>query len=183
MARKQHQTDEPEVTEIEDISEEKSRTQKKHEAEAAQAIGERLVDLTDSQLKQLDLPEQLFDSIKLAQSIDAHGGKKRQLQFIGKLMRDENLNMEAINNLLARLDGDAAQQIKAFKAIEQWRDKLVAEGDAALGTLLETYPDADVQQLRQYIRNANNKKNEKLATKSKKTIFQYIKQLADESQG
>ncbi|MDH3326149.1 MAG: DUF615 domain-containing protein [Gammaproteobacteria bacterium] len=161
----------------------KSRTQKKHEAEALQVVGARLLELTDSQLMQLDLPEQLFDSIKLAQTIDAHGGKKRQLQFIGKLMRDENLDISAINDLLARLDGDAVLQIKAFKALEQWRDKLVDDGDSALTLLLEKYPQADVQQIRQHIRNANNKKNEKLVKKSKKAIFQYIKQLSEEKQG
>jgi len=161
---------------------EKSRTQKKLEAEAAQVIGERLVGLSVAQLNQLDLPETLSDSIKLAQSIQSHGGKKRQLQFIGKLMRDENLDMAAIKLLLSRLDGAASAETKAFKAIEQWREKLIGGGNDVVSLFLESFPQADTQQLRQLIRNANNKKNEKLVTKSKKAIFQYIKQLSQTDQ-
>jgi len=164
-----------------DEFQEKSRTQKKHEAEAAQVIGERLVGLMDSKLIQLDLPEILFDAIKKAQTINAHGGKKRQLQFIGKLMRDENLDMNAINNLLVRIDGNAALQTKAFKEIEEWRDKLISGGNDAVNLLLESYPMADAQQIRQLVRNASSKKNEALAKKSKKTIFQVVKELIEEN--
>ncbi|HFD33035.1 MAG TPA: DUF615 domain-containing protein [Gammaproteobacteria bacterium] len=173
MDNTQPEHDEPEI---------KSRTQKKREAEALQAIGERLVGLSDKQLKQLNLPETLFDSIKQAQSIHAHGGKKRQLQYIGKLMRDENLDMDSITHLLAQIDTQASAENQAFKAIEQWRDRLVEEGNQAVSLLLEQYPQADVQQIRQLVRNANNKKNEKLAKKSKKAIFQLIKQLMTDNQ-
>ena len=155
---------------------EKSRTQKKHDAESVQAIGERLVGLTDFQLNQLDLPETLYDAIKLAQTINSHGGKKRQLQFIGKLMRDEFLDMDAIHLLLSRIDGVASAETKAFKELEHWRDKLIDGGNAAVSELFESHPDADIQQVRQWVRNANNKKNEKLAKKSNKALFQLIKQ-------
>ena len=157
----------------------KSRTEKKYEAEALQVVGERLVELRDTHLKQLELPETLYDSIKLAQKIDAHGGKKRQLQFIGKLMRDELLDMDAINLLLSRIDSAASAENKTFKALEQWRDKLVEGGKDEMSLFLESFPQADMQQLRQLIRNSSNKKNEKLAKKSKKTLFQFIKQLSE----
>lgn len=160
----------------------KSRTEKKHEAEALQVIGERLVGLTDSQLIKLDLPETLFDSIKLAQGIHSHGGKKRQLQYIGKLMRDDLLDMDSINLFLSRMDKVASEETKAFKAIEQWRDKLIDGGNDAVNQFLASFPDADIQQIRQLVRNANNKKNEKLAKKSRKAIFQFVKQLSDVSQ-
>ncbi len=159
---------------------EKSRTEKKHEAEALQVLGERLIGLTNSQLNQLDLPESLFDAIKLAQTIKSHGGKKRQIQFIGKLMRDELLDVGAMNLLFSRVDGVASAESKAFKAIEQWRDKLVDGGNDSISLFLESFPNADIQQLRQLARNASNKKNEKLAKKSKKVLFQFIKQLTDE---
>ena len=156
-----------------------SKSQKKREAEAAQSLGERLVTLNESQLKQLDLPETLYDAVKEAQSIHAYGGKKRQLQFIGKLMRDENLDTEGINRLFARIDGAALENKQAFKAIEQWRDKLVEQGDEAVSLLLDKYPQTDAQQIRQLVRNANNKKNEKLAQKSKKALFQTVKQIIE----
>ncbi len=161
----------------------KSRTRKKQEAEAAQAIGERLVTLTQKQLNQLDLPELLTDSIIQAKTIHAHGGKKRQLQFIGKLMRDEKLDMTAINQLLERLDGDTASQTAAFKKIELWRDKLLAGSNDVISEFLHEYQNVDAQLLRQTIRNSNQSKNEKLAKKSKKLIFQFIKQSIEESKG
>ena len=69
-----------------------SRTQKKQEAEAAQDLGERLLELSTKQLKSLDLQENLYDAVVEAKNIKAHGGRKRQLQFIGKLMRHTELD-------------------------------------------------------------------------------------------
>ncbi len=159
---------------------EKSRTEKKREAEALQVTGERLVGLTDAQLEQLDLPETLFDSIKLAQAIKSHGGKKRQMQFIGKLMRDEQLDIEAINLFFLRLGGAVSSESKAFKAIEQWRDTLLEGGKEALNRFLVAFPHADIQQLRQLLRNASHPKNDKLVKKSRKALFHYIKQLSED---
>jgi len=153
----------------------KSRTQLKREAENAQALGERLLDLNDKQLKSLKLDEGLMDAIMLAKSIKAHGGRKRQLQYIGKLMRVTDL--EPITQYFDQLDNKHNLDVSKFKALENWRDKLVAGGNAVVHELKEKHPELDEQKLRQLVRNAANNKNEKLATKSKRAIFQYLKEI------
>lgn len=152
-----------------------SRTQKKHQAEAIQDIGERLLGVSTKQLKTLDLPENLFDAVQLAKKIRAHGGRKRQLQFIGKLMRHTDTGK--IESYFEILDSKHYANDAKFKHMEVWRDRLVEEGNDAVQAFQLAYSEVDVQQLRQLVRNAKNTKNEKLALKSKRAIFQCIKEV------
>jgi len=152
-----------------------SRTQKKHAAEAAQDLGERLLDISNKQLQSLNLPENLYDAVQEAKNIKAFGGRKRQLQYIGKLMR--NIELDHIVAFFDQLDNKNYALNAKFKNMEDWRDRLVSEGNDAVQAFQAEHPDADTQQLRQLVRNANNKKNEKLALKSKRAIFQYVKEI------
>ena len=152
-----------------------SRTQKKHEAEAAQELGERLLEISNKQLKALNLPESLYDAVQEAKNIKAFGGRKRQLQYIGKLMR--NIELGNIIEFFEQLDHKNYAQNTKFKNMEDWRDRLINEGNDAVQVFQAEYPEVDIQQLRQLIRNANNKKNEKLALKSKRAIFQFVKDI------
>jgi len=155
---------------------EKSRTQKKHEADAAQELGERLLTLTDKQLKKLQLDESLLEAVFLAKEIKAYGGKKRQLQYIGKLMR--HLDILPIEQFFAEQDDQHKLANAKFKVLENWRDKLIEQGVSVVPELEQEFPGLDAQKLRQLVRNATNKKNEKLALKSKRAIFQYLKELS-----
>ena len=152
-----------------------SRTQKKQVAEDAQDLGERLLTLSNKQLKSLDLPENLYDAVVAANNIKAHGGLKRQLQFIGKLMR--HIEIDDIVAYFDELDNKHYATNAKFKNMEIWRDRLIREGNDGIQKFQEERPNADVQKLRQLVRNANNKKNEKLALRSKRAIFQYIKEV------
>jgi len=152
-----------------------SRSQKKRDAEAAQALGERLLELSNKQLQSLNLPESLVDAVQEAKSIKAHGGHKRQLQFIGKLMRE--MDADPLVSYFEQLDNKNYQQNAKFKQMENWRDQLVNGGNQVVEEFQAEFPSVDSQKLRQLIRNANNVKNEKLATKSKRAIFQYVKEI------
>jgi len=153
-----------------------SRTQKKREAEAAQKLGERLILLNEKQLKELNLDESLLDAVHLAREIKAHGGKKRQLQYIGKLMR--HTDIEPIEEYFEQLDSRHNIETAKFKSLENLRDKLVEQGVSMIDEVGKEFPNVDHQKLRQLVRNAANKKNEKLALKSKRAFFQYLKELA-----
>ena len=112
-----------------------SKSARKRAATAAQKLGERLVGLRESELAGLDLPERVADAIRAARGMRSHGGLARQRQYIGKLMRD--VDPEPI---LAKLgEGSRAQSLDAerFRRIEAWRDRLLAEGEAALTALGE----------------------------------------------
>ncbi|MDX1810979.1 MAG: ribosome biogenesis factor YjgA [Gammaproteobacteria bacterium] len=163
------------MTDSQDEFEEISKSQKKREANALQELGERLLTLSDKQLKEIDLPEGLADAVKLAKTIKSHSGLKRQLQYIGKVMR--SIDAEPIETFFASLDDKHHDANKAFHQLERWRDRLLLEGNDALGPLMEEFPEVDLQRMRQLMRNANNPKNEKTSTRAKREIFQYLKQL------
>ncbi|MES2511890.1 MAG: ribosome biogenesis factor YjgA [Pseudomonadota bacterium] len=156
-----------------------SKTQLKAEADEMQALGEALLTLRADLMARLDLPDKLLDAIKDAKKITNFEGKRRQMQFIGKLMRplDPDPIREAINE---QLNG-SAQLTLALHLAEQWRDKLLAD-DEALQPWLVEYPATDSQQLRALIRQARKDyKPEKPGEaprhgKSYREIFQLVKE-------
>ncbi|MBI2726694.1 MAG: DUF615 domain-containing protein [Polaromonas sp.] len=156
-----------------------SKTQLKAEADEMQALGEALLTLRADLMARLDLPDKLLDAIKDAKKITNFEGKRRQMQFIGKLMRplDPDPIREAINE---QLNG-SAQLTLALHLAEQWRDKLVAD-DESLQQWLVEYPDTDSQQMRALIRQARKDyKPEKPGEaprhgKSYREIFQMVKE-------
>lgn len=155
-----------------------SKTMLKAEADEKQALGEALLSLRADLMARLDLPTKLLDAIKDAKKITHFEGKRRQMQFIGKLMRplDPDPIRDAINE---QLNGSAQLTLQLHLA-EQWRDKLVAD-DASLSAWLNDYPATDAQQLRALIRQARKDyKPEKPGEaprhgKSYREIFQLVK--------
>ena len=128
-----------------------SKTQLKAEADEKQALGEALLTLRADLMARLDLPDKLLEAIKEAKKITNFEGRRRQMQFIGKLMRplDADPIREVINE---QLNGSAQLTLQLHLA-EQWRDKLVLD-DEALSAWLTEYPATDAQQLRAMIRQA-----------------------------
>jgi len=152
-----------------------SKSQLKRESHALQAMGEELVELPAAKLAKIPLPDELADAIALARRIKQRGGRKRQLQYIGKLMR--KIDPEPIQLALEGLKLDSARETAQLHKLEQWRDRLVAEGDAALGKLLDDYPQADRQHLRQLVRNAQREAKQNKPPKSAREIFRYLREL------
>ena len=156
-----------------------SKTQLKAEADEKQALGEALLTLRADLMARLDLPDKLLDAIAQAKKITNFEGRRRQMQFIGKLMRplDADPIREAINE---QLNG-SAQLTLALHLAEQWRDKLVVD-DEALSAWLTEYPSTDAQQLRAMIRQARkdfkpeNPGEAPRHGKSYREIFQLVKE-------
>ena len=155
-----------------------SRADRKRQADTLQLMGERLVELTDGQLRALNLPDRLHLAVVEARSIRAFGGRKRQMQFIGKLMRSDALDLNAITDLFAQLDGKKPEgeikQDPLIELTEQWRTRIIADA-SAIFVLREEFPDIDTQRLRQWARNANSVSNVKQANRAKKAMFKYLK--------
>ena len=156
-----------------------SKTQLKAEADEKQALGEALLTLRADLMARLDLPVKLLDAIAEAKRITNFEGKRRQMQFIGKLMRP--LDPEPIREAINEQQGGSAQLTLTLHLAEQWRDKLI-DSDDALGRWLTEHPDTDSQQLRALIRQARkDAKPEKPGEaprhgKSYREIFQMVKQ-------
>ena len=162
-----------------------SKTQLKAEADEKQALGEALLTLRADLMARLDLPEKLLDAIAQAKKITNFEGKRRQMQFIGKLMRP--LDTEPIRAAIDEQKNGSVQLTLALHLAEQWRDKLIASDDA-LGDWLAEHPDTDSQQLRALVRQARkDAKPEKPGEaprhgKSYREIFQLVRQtLAPEA--
>lgn len=149
-----------------------SKSEIKRDAEALKKLGVELVQLSKNELVKIPLDEDLVYAIELAQKIKKEG-YRRQIQFIGKLLR--NRDIEPINQALDKLKNRHNQQNVLLHRIEKLRDELIETGDAE--PLLELYPNADRQQLRQLARLAKKELEGNKPPKSARQIFQYLKSL------
>ncbi len=156
----------------------KSKSRIKREMKDLQALGEKLVALREEQLADLPLSPSLREAITLAQGIKAHGGRKRQLKYIGKLLR--NCDADALLHAL-QLRREKERRINTFfHRAEKWRDRLLEEGDTALEILLQDYPQADRQQIRILIRNARKEQAAGKPAAASRNLFRKLHQLTSE---
>lgn len=151
-----------------------SKTRRKLEMHALQALGEALVALPEAQLKTFDLPEDLLAAIAEARSIRAHGGLRRQLQYIGKLMR--GIDPEPIRARLAALEGNSRAATAELHRLERWRERLLDE-PAALEELLALRRVADVQSLRATLRAAIAERAASKPPKHQRELFRRLREI------
>jgi len=129
-----------------------SKSARKRAAHAAQDLGEALIGLREAQLQALALPETLVEAIRAARAMHHRGGLARQRQYIGKLMR--TVDPEPIRAALAAAGEQAARESETFKRVSAWRERLLAEGPAALQELLRWHPQLDPAEWAQRINAA-----------------------------
>jgi ribosome-associated protein len=153
-----------------------SKSEIKRDAEELKRLGAELVDLGKNSLDKIPLDERLRTEVELAQRIKKEG-RRRQLQLIGKLLR--SIDVEPIRVALHKLNNRHNQQVALFHKLEMLRDRLIEQGDEAMGDVIALYPDADRQQLRSMIRNAQKEKAGSKPPKSARQIFQYLRELAE----
>ena len=152
-----------------------SKSQVKRESEALQRLAAELVELPREQVELLALPDQLLDAVSAGGAIRQHGARKRHIKFIGGLLR--HLDAKAIREGLGRLRSQNAHWTREHHRVERWRDSLLDEGDGALGALLEGYPGADRQHIRQLVRSAQQEKEQGRPPKSARLLFKYLRNL------
>lgn len=158
-----------------------SRSQQRRQALGVLELAEKLASLTPTQLGRLPIPDSLQPHLEQTRRITAHGARKRQLAFLAKQMRREDEEtLEAIRDALDE-DGVAARrEVATLHRVESWRERLLAEGDAALAELLEEHPGADRQHLRQLARNAHE---EKLRNKPPRAFRELYREVLAAAQG
>ncbi len=154
-----------------------SKTKIKKQMHELRDLGEELTELGKDQIAQLDIPENLRDAIREMHRMKTFGAKRRQMQYIGKLMRDVDTAP-----IIARLNawkGISQQHIGYMHLLERWRERLL-ENDAALTELLAKYPEADVQRLRTLIRNAQKEREAQKPPKHFRELFQVLREIIPE---
>ncbi|MGH8036308.1 MAG: ribosome biogenesis factor YjgA [Stenotrophomonas sp.] len=155
-----------------------SRSQNRRDALDVLALGEKLVALTPAQLARVPVPEDLLPHIAEAKRITAHIAHKRQLAFLAKHMRrEDDAVLDAIRDALDVNSETSRREVAALHRAEDWRERLLKDGDTALSALLEEYPHADRQQLRTLLRNAQAEKAKNKPPRAFREIYQVLRAL------
>jgi ribosome-associated protein len=154
-----------------------SKSQLKREMLELQQVGERLVNMSAAELAAFPLTPALQEALEESQRIKGHGAMRRHVRRVGKLLR--HADSDAIRQLLERLDNRNLEEKQRFHQLERWRDRLLQEGDRAFVELLELYPDADRQQLRQFIRAAHKELKESAPPAAARKLFRYLRELSE----
>lgn len=155
-----------------------SKTRRKQEMHALQDLGETLVTLTAGQLAGLELPERLADAIEEAKRISGFEARRRQMQFIGRLMRDADI--EPITQRVAALRTSQQRENARHHDIEIWRDRLL-EDDSALTELARTCPGCDLQQIRTLARHARKEQAQGRAPHATRALFRALRTAFEQS--
>lgn len=156
-----------------------NKSQIKRDIAALFALGEELVELPAAQLSSIDLPEDLRKAVLSAVGMPPKGARKRQLKYICGLLR--KTEVEPIKEQLAVLKNQSAHAVREHHKIERWRERLLSEDQTALTELLDDYPLADRQQLRQLIRSAQKEASSGAPPKSSRQLYRLLKEIMEMS--
>ena len=151
-----------------------SKSQRKREMEALQETGARLVELNAAQLAQIELPERLLEAILEAQRIRDFEGRRRQMQYIGKLMRE--VDPAPIRARLEQWHGVAREHTASQRLIERWRERLLAD-DSALAKLAADYPGSDLQHLRTLVNSVKRDEAAGKPLRHYRELFRAVREI------
>lgn len=154
-----------------------SKSELKRRSTDLQHLGETLITLSESELEALPLPEALRDAVQLAQRITKHGGLYRQKQYIGKLMR--KIDAEPIQAALDARKEQERAEARRFRRIEQWRDRLLQEGVAALPPLRNDAPNVDADVVAALIKQARKEREQDAPPRAARELFKVLRAALD----
>ena len=157
-----------------------SKSARKRAMHDLQQLGLDLVSLDPGRLSTLDLPERLVDAIALARGITKHEGRRRQLQYIGKLMRD--VDPAPLRDAFAAWERGPAVDRARFAAAEQWRDRLLDDGDG-LTEFVAAHPAADRTALAALVADAHAERARGSPPHQYRALFRELKRIIDELPG
>lgn len=151
-----------------------SKTKQKEAMHELRDLGAELVELSVGQLKRIKLPENIYDAVRDCQKITAHGARRRQIQYLGKLMR--GVDDEPIRAGLAMLRGESSAETARLHRLERFRTRLL-EDEAVLAEIAALWPTVDLQHLRTLRRNALKEQENNKPPKNFRAIFQVLQEL------
>ena len=153
-----------------------SKTRRKKEMLERQALGVALVELPASQLLEMSLEDDLREAVIEARRITSHEARRRQMQYIGRLMRE--IDPAPVRARLEAISSGSAQSAARHRRLEAWRERLLA-GDDALTAFAAEHPRADLQALRALIRNTRKEQRDAKPPRAYRELFRLIKQCSD----
>lgn len=162
---------------FDELDERPSKSARKREMTELQELGTAIVKLSDGELATIPLEGELLEAITVARRIKSGEGLRRQMQYIGKLMR--LVNVDAIRAAYEELQNGRQQRNQQFHALEQLRDEIITAGLTSMEKVLELYPDADRQHLRQLIVAAVKEREQQKPPAASRKLFRYLRELAE----
>lgn len=156
-----------------DTDEPISKSERKRRAHRLQALGRRLAEHKLEEVAELGLPDALLSAIADYQRFPSHGAKRRQLQFIGRIMRD--MDPDALQEALDRLQGESAASRYEFHQLERWRERLLEEPDALTAFMAE-HPDVNAQQLRHRVAQVHAAATDEQRRTAYRALFRFLRE-------
>ncbi len=165
------------ISDFDNVDEKPSKSERKREMQALQEVGEAIIKLSDGEFNTIPLEGELLTAITLARRLKSGEGLRRQMQYVGKLMR--HADTAAIEAALQDLENGRALHNQRFHQLEKLRDVLLVEGVHAMDKVLESYPHVDRQHLRQLITTAAKEREQEKPPAAARKLFRYLRELAE----
>lgn len=152
-----------------------SRSEKKRRSTAIQKIGEELASYPISAVRSFNLPDFILQEFEELYTITKHEARRRKMQYIGKMLRE--IDIEPIKARIEEAQEGKAAQSADFQHLERLRERLIQGDKEVLNTVVEAYPNVDLQKLRQLVRNTKKEMEKQKPLKSSKLLFRYLREL------
>ena len=156
--------------------EEISKSQRKRNIQVLHKLGGALCQLSTKNLKKIPLDEDVLEGLLSAQKMQSDNARKRQFQYIAKLLHQTN-NIQEVFDSYIQTTQPGEKNKKEFMLLERLRDKIIDHGDEAISDVLGLYPNADRQMLRQFIRNIQKEKKLEKPPAQQRKLFKYLREL------
>ncbi len=160
-----------------DAPERPSKSQKKRDMHALQEMGTALVELSSERLGRIEMPEELRGAIREAQRLSRHEARRRQMQYIGRLMRD--IDPAPIREALDAVNGASAIETARQHRLEKMRERLL-EDEAVLTEIGAAHPGADITRLKQLRRGTLHEREAGKPPKNFRELFRLLREIDDE---
>ena len=158
-----------------------SKSQLKRDMQALQDLGKRMLDLSNDQLDTLPISGTLRAAIEESHRIRQNEARRRHLQYIGKVIRQEN-DPEGLSRQIDAFYSGSEEHTRRHHLAERWRDRMIDEGDSAVGEFLQYCTTADTQHLRNLARNAKRDAQKEKNTGQPRKLFRYLRECIDEAE-
>ena len=151
-----------------------SKTELKREAKNVHEFGKILASLTELQIAQIDLPENVLDAIKDLKNIKKGPAKKRQSLYLAKLLRE--IDLSKAKDFVNQIKFESQTEISRFHEAEDWCDKLISDV-SSLTSFIDKAQNVDIQRLRNLVMNAQKEIKKQKSKRNQKELFNYIKEI------
>jgi len=151
-----------------------SKTELKREAKNVHEFGKILASLTELQIAQIDLPENILDAIKDLKNIKKGSAKKRQSLYLAKLLRE--IDLSKAQDFVNQIKFESQAEIRRIHEAEDWRDKLISDV-SYLTNIIDKAQNVDIQRLRNLVINSQKEIKKQKSKKNQKELFNYLKEI------